>query len=77
MDARALSRQHAEFQLGNGGMRRLTALRLTDPVSTNGTFVNRGRIEGECTLAENDIIDFGNAEYRLGVETATPQHAVL
>ena len=66
VDARGLSRQHAEFQIGDGGM-----LRLADLGSTNGTFVNRERIEGARTVTENDVIHFGNAEYRLGVETAT------
>ncbi len=66
VDARGLSRQHAEFQLdASGGMR------LADLDSTNGTFVNRERIRGSRLVAENDVVHFGNAEYRLGVETAT------
>ncbi|KFB77295.1 EAL domain-containing protein [Candidatus Accumulibacter cognatus] len=40
-------------------------LRLTDLNSTNGTFVNRKRIEGSCLLQENDIIHFFTAEFRL------------
>ncbi|MBN8224202.1 MAG: FHA domain-containing protein, partial [Xanthomonadales bacterium] len=39
--------------------------RLTDLNSTNGTFVNRKRIEGSCLLQENDIIHFFTAEFRL------------
>ena len=66
VDARGLSRQHAEFQPGDGGL-----LRLADLDSTNGTFINRERIRGARTVTENDVIHFGNAEYRLGVETAT------
>ena len=66
VDARGLSRQHAEFQLDASG-----ALRLADLDSTNGTFVNRERIRGSRLVVENDVVHFGNAEYRLGVETAT------
>ncbi len=66
VDARGLSRQHAEFQAGEGGL-----LRLADLDSTNGTYVNRERIRGARPVAENDVLHFGNAEYRLGVETAT------
>ncbi|KFB68809.1 EAL domain-containing protein [Candidatus Accumulibacter vicinus] len=40
-------------------------LRLADLNSTNGTFVNRKRIEGSCLLQENDIIHFFTAEFRL------------
>lgn len=40
-------------------------LRLTDLNSTNGTFVNRKRIEGSCLLQENDIIHFFTVEFRL------------
>lgn len=40
-------------------------LRLIDENSTNGTFVNRQRIEGYCLLKENDIIHFASAEFKL------------
>ena len=66
VDARGLSRNHAEFQLDGSGL-----LRLADLDSTNGTFVNRERIRGHKLLAQNDVIHFGNAEYRLGMESAT------
>jgi EAL domain-containing protein (putative c-di-GMP-specific phosphodiesterase class I) len=66
VDARGLSRRHAEFRFDESG-----ALRLADLGSTNGTFVNRERVQGERRVTENDVIHFGNAEYRLGVETAT------
>jgi EAL domain-containing protein (putative c-di-GMP-specific phosphodiesterase class I) len=66
VDARGLSRNHAEFQHAENGL-----LRLADLDSTNGTYVNRERIQGSRLVAENDVIHFGNAEYRLGVETAT------
>ncbi len=66
VDARGLSRLHGEFQADASGL-----LRLADLESTNGTFVNRERIRGSRLVAENDVIHFGNAEYRLGVESAT------
>ena len=61
--ALGLSRRHAELTRDATG-----ALRLTDLDSLNGTFVNRNRVSGSCTLAENDVIHFGNAEFRLGVK---------
>ena len=40
-------------------------LRLVDEDSSNGTFVNRHRIEGYCLLKENDIVHFASAEFKL------------
>jgi EAL domain-containing protein (putative c-di-GMP-specific phosphodiesterase class I) len=66
VEARGLSRQHAEFreELAQG-------LLLADLGSTNGTWVNRQRLDAPRTVAEGDIIHFGGAEFRLGIETAT------
>jgi EAL domain-containing protein (putative c-di-GMP-specific phosphodiesterase class I) len=66
VDARGLSRHHARLQLDAGGL-----LTLTDLDSTNGTYVNRERIRGTRALVENDVIHFGNAEYRLGLDKST------
>jgi EAL domain-containing protein (putative c-di-GMP-specific phosphodiesterase class I) len=66
VDARGLSRVHAEFKPGPDG-----GLQLLDLDSTNGTFINRERIRGLQQVGENDVIHFGNAEYRLGLESAT------
>ena len=55
-----LSRIHAVISRDISGQ-----LRLTDENSTNGTFVNRQRIEGHCLLNENDIIHFSSAEFKL------------
>jgi EAL domain-containing protein (putative c-di-GMP-specific phosphodiesterase class I) len=63
VDARGLSRQHAVIELDGHGR-----LQITDLGSTNGTFVNHERIAAPRVLAENDVIHFGNAEFRLGVE---------
>jgi EAL domain-containing protein (putative c-di-GMP-specific phosphodiesterase class I) len=63
VDARGLSRLHAVIDCDAAG-----CLRVADQGSTNGTFVNRERITGLRLLAENDVIHFGNAEFRLGLE---------
>lgn len=61
--ALGLSRRHAELTLDAAG-----GLRVTDLQSMNGTFVNRSRISGSVSLNENDVIHFGNAEFRLGAK---------
>ena len=55
-----LSRFHAILMRDISGR-----IRLTDENSTNGTFVNRRRIDGYCLLRENDIIHFAGAEFKL------------
>lgn len=60
VEARGLSRQHAQLTRDGDG-----ALLLTDMQSTNGTFVNRQRISAPVRVSANDVIHFGNAEYRL------------
>jgi EAL domain-containing protein (putative c-di-GMP-specific phosphodiesterase class I) len=55
-----LSRFHAVLARDISGQ-----IRVTDENSTNGTFVNRHRIEGYCLLNENDIIHFASAEFKL------------
>jgi len=60
VDARGLSRQHAQLSVDAQGR-----LWLADLGSTNGTFVNRERIASPREIFPNDVIHFGNAEYRL------------
>ena len=55
-----LSREHATLARDITGQ-----IRLTDENSTNGTFVNRQRVEGYQLLKENDIIHFAGAEFKL------------
>jgi EAL domain-containing protein (putative c-di-GMP-specific phosphodiesterase class I) len=55
-----LSRIHATLASDITGQ-----LRLIDENSTNGTFVNRHRVEGYCLLRKNDIIHFAGAEFKL------------
>jgi EAL domain-containing protein (putative c-di-GMP-specific phosphodiesterase class I) len=55
-----LSRVHASLARDISGQ-----IRLMDENSTNGTFVNRQRVEGYCLLNENDIIHFASAEFKL------------
>ena len=69
--SRDISRIHAKIErTGEDG------LRVTDLGSTNGTFVNRERIEGYCLLRENDIIHFASAEFKLRM-TLVDQSDVL
>ncbi|MFZ2650359.1 MAG: EAL domain-containing protein [Burkholderiaceae bacterium] len=63
IQARGLSRRHAELALDPGGR-----LQVSDLGSLNGTFVNRTRVGGSCLLRENDVIHFGTAEFRLGAK---------
>jgi EAL domain-containing protein (putative c-di-GMP-specific phosphodiesterase class I) len=55
-----LSRVHATLSRDISGK-----IRLVDENSTNGTYVNRRRIEGYCLLKENDIVHLANAEFKL------------
>lgn len=68
----SLSRAHAELSRDISGR-----IRLIDRNSTNGTFVNRQRIEGYCLLAENDVIHFAGSEFKLRrrLPPPSPQHA--
>ena len=59
-----LSRRHAELSADISGR-----LRLTDLDSTNGTFVNRERVNGSVLLADNDVIHFAHAEFRVRLRT--------
>ena len=63
-----ISRVHAQIEAdGQGG------LRVVDLGSTNGTFVNRQRIEKAAGLKEGDILHFGTSEFRLK-RKATEKH---
>ena len=55
-----VSQEHAEIYLSGGG------LRIRDLGSTNGTFVNGDRIQGDVPLADGDILHFSSIEFRLG-----------
>jgi len=66
-----LSRQHAYLTLDVS-----TRLKLTDLDSTNGSFVNRERIEGSCLLQVGDILHFGTAEFRLKEHVVNDGHII-
>jgi|MudIll2142460700_1097286.scaffolds.fasta_scaffold04060_5 EAL domain-containing protein (putative c-di-GMP-specific phosphodiesterase class I) len=59
--ATSVSREHAEFYSDG------EHLRLRDLGSTNGTFVNRKRIQDQ-PVSDGDIVHFGECEFRVGVE---------
>jgi len=67
-----LSRRHAVITQDISAL-----MRLTDLNSTNGTFVNRERIEGSCLLKEGDILHFGTAEFRLQQRATQPEDAYI
>ncbi|WP_300327381.1 EAL domain-containing protein [Accumulibacter sp.] len=69
--ARGLSRHHALLTADSHSGR----IRLTDLNSTNGSFVGRQRVENSCLLNDNDIVHFGNAEFRIRVRVAEPPAA--
>jgi len=56
----SVSKHHAELRLEND------ALTLKDLESTNGSFVNRERVEDAVALQEGDILHFADFEFRLG-----------
>ncbi len=57
----SISKRHAELHIDND------ALTLKDLASTNGTFVNRRRVEQEeVALQEGDILHFAEIEFRVG-----------
>ncbi len=70
LPAASVSREHAEFYLDGGH------LRLRDLGSTNGTFVNRGRIRDQA-VGDGDIIHFADFEFRLGIEEGGLRPTVL
>lgn len=56
----SISKHHAELHLKND------TLTLKDLASTNGTFVNRRRVEEDVALQEGDILHFAEIEFRIG-----------
>jgi EAL domain-containing protein (putative c-di-GMP-specific phosphodiesterase class I) len=70
LPAASVSREHAEFYLDGGH------LRLRDLNSTNGTFVNRQRIQ-DGAVGEGDIIHFADFEFRLGLEECGQRPTVV
>jgi EAL domain-containing protein (putative c-di-GMP-specific phosphodiesterase class I) len=66
---KSVSRLHAELLLGAEG------LLVKDRESTNGTWVNRCRVEAPVTLGRGDIVHFGDIEFRVGCEDLAPELA--
>jgi ABC-type multidrug transport system ATPase subunit/pSer/pThr/pTyr-binding forkhead associated (FHA) protein len=62
LDSPAVSRYHAQIE--RVGQRH----RLTDLRSTNGTFVNNRRIEGDVWLQPSDVIRIGSFRFVMGVD---------
>lgn len=58
--AREVSKHHAIIDAGGDDW-----LKLVDLNSTNGSFVNRSRIQGSAAIRDGDILHFGPSEFRL------------
>lgn len=58
----SVSRHHAEL------VTRANGLFIRDRGSTNGTFVNRSRIDAEVALRMGDILHLGEVELRVGID---------
>lgn len=59
LDCVKCSRFHAEFRMEDG------ELWVEDQGSTNGTFVNNERVEGRSSLEHGDIVQFGDARFKV------------
>ncbi|HEX6960775.1 MAG TPA: FHA domain-containing protein, partial [Lacipirellula sp.] len=53
---------HAELRVENG------ELYVKDLGSTNGTFVNGARLDGECMLKSGDLLQFAEVVFRVGLD---------
>jgi EAL domain-containing protein (putative c-di-GMP-specific phosphodiesterase class I) len=58
---------HAELRGENG------ELYVKDLGSTNGTFVNGARLEGECVLRSGDLLQFAEVVFRVGLDRGHPE----
>jgi len=65
--ASGVSRRHASLALDPGSGQ----LVLSDLGSTNGSYVNRAKVETSCLLDEGDIVHIGSAEFRIRRADAT------
>ena len=58
----AVSGRHAEFTIED------SKLRVRDLGSTNGTFVNGVRVDGECEINHGDLVQFAQTVFRVSVD---------
>ncbi len=76
IESSGLSRRHAVLDLDISGR-----LRVTDLNSTNGTFINRQRLDQASFVAVDDVLHFGTAEFRLArdeeADAATDQRTMI
>lgn len=70
MAATSVSREHAEFYADG------ERLRIRDVGSTNGTFVNRKRIQ-DAAVGDGDIVHFGECEFRVGAEDGLSSYGTM
>ena len=68
LDSAGMSREHAHILDADDDPNHLV---LKDLGSTNGTFINRDRIQGQHSLQNGDILHFADEEFRLVLEEQT------
>ncbi len=71
LGSRQVSQHHAELH------QRGESLWLRDLRSTNGTFVNRKRVQGEQMLADGDGVSFADQEFQLVQATREHSRALM
>jgi len=69
--SRAVSSRHAELRIHAEG------LSVVDLNSTNGTFVNGRRIEGEVMLPPDSLVQFADVPYRVLEQNSTAQTSTV
>jgi hypothetical protein len=70
LDDVKVSREHAVLKLHDG------ALSITDLGSSNGTWVNAQRVEGERELLPGDVVSIGKSTLRVGGSEPEPPPSV-
>ena len=66
-----VSKNHAELRVSSG------RLIVHDLDSTNGTFVNGGKILGEAPVKNGDLLQFASLVFRVGVKGQITEHQTV
>jgi predicted component of type VI protein secretion system len=66
----AISQHHCAL------LSRGTKIFVRDFDSTNGTFVNQKRVQGEQELAEDDLVEIGSLAFRIHIESEADEPAL-
>ena len=66
-----ISKNHAEIESSG------CSLLVRDLGSTNGTFVNGSRIEGDALVNSGDLVQFASLVFRVGVQGQVTEHQTI